>query len=296
MVSKHWTASEGQGAAGSRRASRCKIGVRTCGFAALRDNPLGTGYAEKSLTHHAARITAVMLLVLWTANARAAIPTSAFDAANKLYEQAKYSEAARAYEKLTETSQASAAVYFNLGNAFFKSGQIGRALAAYHQAEQIAPRDPDLRANLQFARNQVQGPAFVPNRWQRGLDKLTLNEWTVLAAATVWVLLLLLTTVQWRPTLKRSLRGFLATVAVAAGFSCVCLATAFIQQRFGRTAIVIAQDAMVRHGPLEESQNAFTVHDGAELRVLDQKDEWLQVSTDPSRIGWLRRDQVVLAP
>src|SRR5689334_21968587 len=60
---------------------------------------------------------------------------AAFDSANKLYEQGKFTEAASAYEKMVQTGQASAAVYYNLGNAFFKAGQIGRAIAAYNAAE-----------------------------------------------------------------------------------------------------------------------------------------------------------------
>src|SRR5260370_28423453 len=128
--------------------------------------------------------------------------TSAFEAANKLYEQGKHSEAAANYEKLIQAGQVSAALHFNLGNALFKSGQIGRAIAAYHQAEQLAPRDPDVRANLQFARNQAQGPSLSPSRWQHWLGKLSVNEWTLLSAGGLWLLLFLLAPGQCRPVLK----------------------------------------------------------------------------------------------
>ncbi|HWI58183.1 MAG TPA: SH3 domain-containing protein, partial [Bacillota bacterium] len=74
-----------------------------------------------------------------------------------------------------------------------------------------------------------------------------------------------------------------------------CLGSALFQTRGTRTAVVIAREAVVRRGPLDESQIAFTVRDGAELRILDQKDDWLQVSTDLRRTGWLRRDQVLLS-
>src|SRR6266700_7137667 len=130
---------------------------------------------------------------------RAESPTSAFEAANKLYKQGKHSEAAANYQKLIQAGRVSAALYFNLGNSFFKSGQIGRAIAAYRQAERITPRDPDLRANLRFARNQIQGPTLAVNSWQRWLRKLTLNEWTLLAAASLWLWFLLLAFLQWRP-------------------------------------------------------------------------------------------------
>ena len=241
------------------------------------------------------RVSLVLLLVAWLPFcSRADLSASAFESANKLYEEGKFAEAAAAYESLVQSRQVSAALYFNLGNAWFKSGQIGRAIAAYRQAEQITPRDPDLRANLQFARNQTPAPTLSPSRWQRWLGRLTLNEWTLLAAGAVWLWLGLLAILQWRPALRPLLRGYVVTLAVLVALLFVCVAAALREARFTRTAIVIADEATVRYGPLAESPAAFTVHDGAELRVLDQKEEWLQVNAGPGRVGWLRRDQTLL--
>ena len=219
-----------------------------------------------------------------------------FDAANNLYAQGKFNQAADAYEKIVKSGQVSAAVYFNLGNAWFKSGQMGRALEAYRQAERIAPRDPDVRANLQFTRNQVQGPSLSPTRAQRWLGRLTLNEWTWLAGVVVWVWFALLTVPQLQPKLKPALKCWVLATGLAAAGLCACLGTAWYGNAHARSAIVIIREATVRTSPLEESQPAFTVRDGAELRVLDQKDEWLQVTVDSGRIGWVRKDQVVSSP
>ena len=238
---------------------------------------------------------AVFLLLARPACAAIENAAVTFDGANKLYEEGKFAEAATAYEKLSQSGHPSTAVYFNLGNAFFKSGHIGRAIAAYRQAERISPRDPDVRANLQFARNQTPAPSLSANRWQRWLGKLTLDEWTLLTAAAVWLWLLLLSFLQWRPILRRALRGYAVALAIAAAVSCSCLAAAWSENRSPPIAIVIAPEAVARQSPFEGSPNVFTLHDGAELRVLDQKDEWLQVSTDARRIGWLRREQVLLS-
>jgi tetratricopeptide (TPR) repeat protein len=237
------------------------------------------------------------LLLFWLfcpALSRAEPPVAGFEAANKLYEEGKFADAVAAYEKLAQSGQISAALYFNLGNACFKSGRVGRAIAAYRSAAQITPRDPDLRANLQFARNQVQGPTLPPSRWQRWLSRLTLNEWTLLTAGAVWLWFFLLAVRQWRPGLKPTLKAYVITLTIAAGLLCGCLAAALYEARFTRTAVVITGEAVVRNGPLMVSPTAFTARDGAELRVLDQKDEWLEVSAGPRRIGWLRRDQVLL--
>jgi tetratricopeptide (TPR) repeat protein len=238
----------------------------------------------------------LLLGLLAPSFSRGEMASAGFDAANRFYEEGKFAEAAAAYEKLAPRGGSYAALDFNLGNACFKSGQIGRAIAAYRRAAQITPRDPDVRANLQFARNQVQGPTLAPSRWQRWLGRLTLNEWTVLAAGAAWLLLLLLAAQAWWPALQPTLKGYEFTLTVVTALLCSCLAAAWYQDRVIRIAIVFTGEAVVRHGPLAESQAAFTTHDGAELRVIDQKEDWLEVSAGERKIGWLRRDQVLLFP
>jgi tetratricopeptide (TPR) repeat protein len=226
----------------------------------------------------------------------AELSPAAFDAANKLYEQGKFGEAASAYEKLLQSGQASTALYFNLGNAWFKAGQLGRAIVAYHQAQVISPRDPDVLANLQFARNQVSGPTSASSGWERWLARLSLNEWTGLAAGSLWLCFLLLILQQWRPALKPALRNPLIGAGLIVVLLCSFFGAALYQNRVARPAVVIASEAALRHAPIEESPAATTVHDGAELRILDRKDDWLQVRTDALHIGWVRHDQVLLAP
>ena len=127
----------------------------------------------------------ILLLLLGAMTLRAEPVPDAFTQANKLYEEGKYTQAAAAYEKITRAGAVSPALYFNLGNACLKAGQIGRAVCAYRQAETLAPRDPDIRANLQIARNQAgdNNPALPGNRWTRWIGRLTLNEWTLAASA-----------------------------------------------------------------------------------------------------------------
>jgi tetratricopeptide (TPR) repeat protein len=253
-----------------------------------------TQFAQRTSTRAAWVPCLPLFLLLATLPLRGQVVPAAFEAANRLYEEGKFADAASSYEKLIPSGHASAALLFNLGNAWFKSGQIGRAIVAYRKAEELTPRDPDVRANLQFARNQAQGPTYAPKRWQRWLASLTLNEWTLLAAAALWVLLVKLALLQWRPALRAPLAKAIVVLGVVTVLLGICLAMAWRQTRSIRIAVVVTAEAVVRHGPLDESQAAFTAHDGAELRVADQKDDWLQVAASSRQIGWLRRHQVVL--
>jgi tetratricopeptide (TPR) repeat protein len=226
----------------------------------------------------------------------AAEPSMAFDRANQLYEEGKYREAAAAYHELVASGARSSALFFNLGNAQFKAGQTGQAIAAYRQAERLAPRDPDIRANLQFARQRVTGPTLQPSWLTRQFGVLTTNEWTLLAVVPVWGWFGLMITTRLRPPLKDSLRRTSFWVGVAALLGCATLAFALRQQFSGRTVVVTARDTIVRYGPFTESQSAFTAADGAELRWLDTKDDWCQVSDGGQRTGWLKTNAVAVLP
>jgi uncharacterized protein YgiM (DUF1202 family) len=63
-----------------------------------------------------------------------------------------------------------------------------------------------------------------------------------------------------------------------------------------KLAIVVRHDALVRSGPFEESPDAFTANDGAGFQILDEKDDWYQVSDGAGRVGWLKRNSVAVVP
>jgi tetratricopeptide (TPR) repeat protein len=233
-----------------------------------------------------------LLLCLVPTFSRAAATVS-FDEANKLYERELYAAAAAAYEELLTSGKQSAAVYFNLGNAWFKAGQLGKAIAAYRQASRLAPRDPDLRANLQFARAQRQGPSLTFTRFDWWLETLTINQWTIVAAVGFWGWMLVLGAMQvrpdWKPLLRRA-NFLLLAVTICVG-ACLWLAWRNNSRPLG---IVIDPEASVRHGPLEESNSAFTVYDGAELEILDRKDRWVQVAAGNRQIGWVPKERLLV--
>ncbi len=217
-----------------------------------------------------------------------------FESANKLYEEGKFAEAAAAYGKLIDSGAVSAAVYFNRGNAFFRMGQLGRAIAAYHHAERLAPRDRELRANLQIARTKARGgAAYAPPKAQKLLGALTLNEWALLTAAGVWGLFIFLALVQWRVDLRPLLQKYAVASAVVAIIAGICLVAELNLDYFARTAVVVVGEAEIRNGPLDESAELFKVRDGAELEILDRKEGWLQVADAAQRSGWVKLNQVV---
>jgi tetratricopeptide (TPR) repeat protein len=212
---------------------------------------------------------------------------SLFEEANRLYEQGKYPEAASHYESIVKAGRNSAGVYFNLGNAYFKQGELGRALLNYRKAEALAPRDPDIQANLRFTRDRVAGSVSIrPSLLHRALNYFTLNELAYFIGPLFWVWAALFCAIRIRPSLKSTLRTAQILTGTILILSLCFLAASFLAKR-QRAVIVLARQATIRLGPLPESQAAFTATDGAELRLLGSRPDWFQVSDRSGRTGWV---------
>ena len=216
-----------------------------------------------------------------------------FEEANRLYETGRFAAAAALY-RVAATNGVSDTLLFNLGNAHFKAGQLGQAMAAYQRSLRLDPRNPETRANLRFAREQANTqppPLSLRQRWMR---RLSIGEWTALASGALTLLLLLLTARQLKP---RAFAGkplwirFTTAGALAGTF---LLAMAAVDQFSDSRAFVITAKAVVRNGPLEESPESFKAPDGTELRVHDRKGEFLEIETALGQKGWIHTSDVEL--
>jgi len=239
---------------------------------------------------------ASLFALIYAGNLFAANVAADFSAANRLYAEEKFADAASAYEKILQTGAQSTALLFNDANAEFKAGQLGKAIAAYRQAEQLAPRDAELRANLAFVRNQVQGATLRESRWQDWVGSLSLNEGTVLTAVLFWLMFALLTARQIRPALAPKLRGATRLAVMLTICSGALLALQTAHHFNSAVAVVTGAEVTARSGPFDDAQTAFIARDGAELKVLDRHDDWVQVADGSGKIGWLSRKQVEILP
>jgi tetratricopeptide (TPR) repeat protein len=238
----------------------------------------------------------LLLALVCAGELLAASAAADFSGANELYAKGKFAEAAAIYENILQTGGQSPSLLFNYGNAEFKAGHLGKAIAAYHRAELLAPRDAELRANLAFVRNQVQGATLRESRWQNWVGSLTLNEGAVLTAVFFWAMFALFALRQIKPALAPKLRSATRLAVTLTIFSGAVLALQAANHFNASVAVVTGAEATARSGPFDEAQSAFTARDGVELRVLDRHDDWVQVADGAGKIGWLNKKQVEVLP
>ena len=217
-----------------------------------------------------------------------------FEEANRSFETGDYAKAISGYRGLLTNGTESAAVWFNLGNAYFKDGQFGRGIHCYRQARRLEPRDPDIRANLQFARKEVAG-AFAPETatWQSFFRYLSPREWAGLTAIAGFVLFGVLAI---RERFARERTALIWPVRLAVLFAVVCGVACPVDDSIWSdedAAVVIVKKAEVRYGPLLDSKSAFQVKDGEELELLDSKDDWRQVRNTSGQAGWIEAGHIL---
>ena len=227
---------------------------------------------------------------------RAAEQPSHFEQANRLYEQGKFAEAASLYESMLKAGRNSAPVYFNLGNAYFRDGNLGRALYSYLMAQRLAPRDPDIQANLRFTRDRV--PASVsatPPLWKKLLQYFSVNELSLFSVLLFWLWAALYCVTRLNGAWKPRFRVAMTVLGALFLLSLLPLLLSFAASR-ERLAIATAPQVTVHLGPLAESQAAYTVSGGSELIMLGQRDEWIQVRDQTHRSGWVNLTNVLIFP
>jgi tetratricopeptide (TPR) repeat protein len=245
-------------------------------------------------------VVEVSLLLLLLLQPEYTTALEAFSQAEKLYQEERYSEAAEVYESIRASGVEDGVLYYNLGNSYFKAGRLGLAIVSYERALKLLPGDDDARANLEFANSLVSGGVAPPPlplaigwavdayrrtgpaalAWSVGLSFfafgiavsiLLLDRWPALRTASIAVL---------------AASGFVAAVAGASLF-------AKVQAEKTRVdGVVVTANAYVRSGPLESSPRLAEIHEGLKVRIVGEREGFLQVTLANGLTGWLPREQI----
>ncbi len=218
-------------------------------------------------------------------------PKFLFYKANTLYEEGKYDEAISEYSKLISQGMESGNLYYNLGNSYFKKGDLGRAVLNYERAKRLIPRDSDLKSNYRFALSRTKSnvsetssPLF--KKAAAVFDTLTINEITVMLSS-VFVVIILFFIV--RLYVNISARNSLLFVSLSV---VVFVIVAF--SLFGRTsildreAVVVSESTEVRFEPFENATTHFTLYEGMKIEIVQYRKEWMKVRRPDGKIGWIK--------
>lgn len=249
------------------------------------------GLAERFLPVLAAGLCATAALGAVAASA-AEDPTSEFYRGNQAYKEGSYDESIRAYRGVIANGHESGALYFNLGNAHMKKGELGAAILEYERAQRLLPGDPDVAANLAYARELAKDDAVETPLWWRLLFPLAERARSAVLAwgwTALWALFWVVLGLRFAFPARRQGAGRVAwTLGVAALLTGASFAARLIAVDLKDTAVVVSGgETPVRFEPSESGTEHFRVGEGTLLEVTDARGEWLQVRRRDGRRGWI---------
>jgi tetratricopeptide (TPR) repeat protein len=244
----------------------------------------------------ALRLCAVLFFVAFPLIADEASQT--FEEGNRLYLQAKYTEAIAQYEKVVERGNESGEIYFNLGNAYYKSGKIQKAILNYERAKQFLPSDEDIQFNLQLANLQVTDkidavPKLFVYRWFDSLIamfSLATMGWIVytfflLTLAAFAYFLFAPTYLQKRVSMFIGFVFSAALILAMIGFG-----VQSYKESNTEFAIVMSDASNIKSAPDSKGNDLFVLHKGLKLQVLDSVNHWRKIRLADGKVGWIPED------
>jgi tetratricopeptide (TPR) repeat protein len=231
--------------------------------------------------------------------ATAQTPEEIFMRGNAAYENGEYAEAASAYRTVLKYRIHDSRVEYNLGNAEFRLGNLGKAILHFERARRMDPTDPDIEANLEFARSfcfdRVEQPEPLPVvGWVQTIqDRTGPDRQALLVLALVWAVALLLCAGLARPGRWKTFHGWaLAAILLLLILSAASWRATYQRLEGRRMAVVIDQAVEVLAGPGENNPALFTVHEGLTLEIRSDRESWIQVSLPNGLNGWLPSESV----
>ena len=223
------------------------------------------------------------------ANSVKEIASLDFIKAGALYQTEDYAGAIKGYQKILDQGVSSAAVYYNLGNAYFKSENLGKAILYYEKALRIAPRDPDIEANLRFARSLIEryGEEEKQTWWAKlmphlhlvSLDEIT---WIVLILFFIFGGVVLIGMIRhWRLSRQIMWSG---TVLILLLFHSIVLVAKVTY--LSHQGVVLSQ-AKAKFEPMNDATDHFELGEGMVVQIIKKQYGWVKIKRIDDRIGWV---------
>jgi tetratricopeptide (TPR) repeat protein len=220
--------------------------------------------------------------------------------ANKDYSSGLYANAINGYMQVVKNGYESAELYYNLGNAYFKTNDLPSAILYYEKAKKLSPNDEDITYNLNVANSRIKDkieevPQLFYKRWWQDLLHLKSGDAWARTQVITFMIFLALIVVYFtsRPLVVKKISFWFSVAFIS--ISLLSFGFAFQNLRsFSKVneAIVFDPSLTVKSSPSDNSVDLFVVHEGTKVRVTESLGEWVEVRIANGSSGWIRNTSI----
>ncbi len=229
-------------------------------------------------------------------------PVSDFNEANVLYEKGDYENSIKLFEKIISGGFENGEIYYNLGNAYYKAGDIVNCILNYERALKFMPGDQDLTENLKIARlsliDKTEDPEDVPfftlySNFRNGYNIYSVSKMfylmLIIAAILISLYILLKNTLLNKLLMALSAISVLIFLLYSYAYYDI---SAINSKRFG---VIIEDKVSVLSSPDENvnSKELFYLHRGTKAQITRSNEQWFEISLDEEKKGWIKKGSLI---
>lgn len=218
-----------------------------------------------------------------------------FKQANSLYNQEEYAKAIQVYQQILDNGKHSTSLYFNKGNSHYKLNQLAESIYSYEKALQLDPSNEDVQTNLAFAKNQlIDKIDVIPTTgfskfFNSFVGVFHFDTWAIITVVLmlIFVLSFIKYALERRSARKRL---FFIIAGVSLLISLLSLSFAYKQENNSikeKYAIVFAEKSQVKNDPKLSAEQAFELHEGTKVKVLESFEDWTKIKLTNGSVGWI---------
>jgi tetratricopeptide (TPR) repeat protein len=215
--------------------------------------------------------------------------------ANQFYANKQFDQAIPLYESLLSQYGPSFTVYYNLGNAYYKKGELAKAILQYERALRIKPGDQDTRFNLQVCQARTVDKidtvgVFLVTRWFRSLgNMLSSNHWAWISLISFTLLIGFLFAYFFSRTAWLKKTGFYVSILllILTILSLVYASNKYHEMVHPDQAILMEPTVTVKSSPDEMGTDLFTLHEGTKVTLRNEVGSWKEIELQDGNVGWV---------
>jgi tetratricopeptide (TPR) repeat protein len=271
-----------------------RLRLRSEGKACSRLSVRGATHAcqSRSASRFAQRSGYSLILlnaILWSFAAAStfAQPDADFAKANQEYAQGHFKQAISGYEALVRAGQWSATLFYDLGNAYFRTGDFGHAILNYERALALDRHHPEATANLQIARDEARALELQQSRPERYLQFASVNQYSIAAAIAFWLAMfaiVMLIFARRRSATMIAMLGFCLLVSALSTYAMYALERG--SRGYG-LAIVTGKDVQARLATADTANSVLALPPGSEVKILSTRGDWIYTALPNNLRGWI---------
>lgn len=224
-----------------------------------------------------------------------------FEAANTAYENSQFDDAITYYEQIIASGYESDVLYFNLGNAYFKTNNTPKAILNYEKAKKLNPTDEDIAFNIEFSNLYIKDqynpvPDFIIDRiYNRLVHSAASNTWayvSILFFVLTWVAFLLF--LFSKIIIRRKIAFLAAIFFIVFSISSFIFSLNMKNYFENPNSAIMMEISTLKSSPQTDGTDLFIINPGVKLTIENKNDEWFEVKLPNGVKGWVKQEVVEL--